>query len=166
MAIFPSPRAKEIGTFLASVALPEAVGGIAGLATRAGVRDWFPTLRKPSFNPPAWVFGPVWTILYFLMGCGLYLLLRVPASPARSRALAAFAVQLALNGAWSFLFFAYRRTGWALFDIGLLWISILIMILTLRKVSPAAAYLQVPYLAWVSYAAALNAALWRLNSSS
>jgi benzodiazapine receptor len=159
-------RAKDIRIFLASVALPEAIGGIAGLATARGVRDWYPALQKPSFNPPAWVFAPVWTILYFLMGCGLYLLLRSPAGPARSRALFSFAVQLALNGAWSFLFFAFHRTGWALFEIGLLWVSILLMILAMRKASPKAAYLQIPYLAWVSYASALNAALWRLNSSS
>jgi benzodiazapine receptor len=158
-------KTRDIGAFLASVALPEAVGGLSGLATSSGVRDWYPALRKPSFNPPAWVFGPVWTALYFLMGCGLFLLLRAPGGPARSRALLAFAVQLALNGAWSFLFFAFRRTGWALVGIGLLWVSILWMILALRKARPAAAYLQIPYLAWVSYASVLNAALWRLNRS-
>jgi benzodiazapine receptor len=157
---------RNIALFLSSVALPEAVGGIAGLATSQGVRDWYPALRKPFFNPPSWIFAPVWTALYFLMGCGLYLALRAPSSPARSRALLAFAFQLALNGAWSFLFFAFRRTGWALAEVCLLWISILLMILTLRKVRPAAAYAQIPYLAWVSYAGALNAALWRLNPSS
>lgn len=159
-------KTRDIGAFLASVALPEAVGGLAGLATSSGVREWFPALRKPSFNPPSWVFAPVWTALYFLMGCGLYLLLRAPRGPERSRALAAFAVQLALNGAWSFLFFAFRRTGWALIEIGLLWVAILWMILAMRKARPAAAYLQIPYLAWVSFASVLNAAIWRLNSSS
>lgn len=159
-------RTRDIGAFMASIALPQAVGGLAGLATSEGVRDWYPALRKPSFQPPKWVFGPVWTALYFLMGCGLYLAWRAPRGPARSRALMAFAVQLALNGAWSFLFFAFRRTGWALIEIVLLWIAIAWMIVSLRKVSPAAAGLQVPYLAWVSYASALNAALWRLNSSS
>lgn len=159
-------RSKDIGIFLSSVALPEAVGAIAGLATSRGVRDWYPSLRKPFFNPPSWIFAPVWTALYFLMGCGLYLALRVPRSPARTRALFAFVIQLMLNGLWSFLFFAFRRTGWALAEIVLLWVSILLMILALRKVSPAAAYAQIPYLAWVGYAGALNAALWRLNSSS
>ncbi len=159
-------RSKDIGLFLASVALPEAVGGIAGIATASGVRDWYPALKKPAFNPPSWVFAPVWTLLYFLMGCGLYLALRAPRAPARSRALAAFGIQLALNGLWSFLFFAFRRTGWALAEIALLWVSILLMILALRKVSPAAAYAQIPYLAWVTFASALNAELWRLNSSS
>ena len=72
-------------------------------------------------------------------------------------------MQLALNGAWSFLFFAFRRTGWALLEIALLWVSIAWMIASLRKASPAAAWMQVPYLAWVTYASALNAALWKLN---
>lgn len=159
-------RNRDLGVFLASVAVPEAVGGLGGLATAAGVKSWYPQLRKPGFTPPSWVFGPVWTLLYFLMGCGLYLAWKAPRTRRRGPALIAFAIQLALNGLWSVLFFGFRRTGWALLELALLWTAILWMIVSLRRISPLAAGLQVPYLAWVTYAGALNAALWRLNSSS
>ncbi len=108
-----------------SVATPLAVGGLSGYATARGVADWYPTLTKPSFNPPAWVFGPAWTVLYIMMGVAAFLVWRKGLDADGVRiALTAFAIQLALNGLWSILFFGMQAPGWALVEIILLWIAI------------------------------------------
>lgn len=156
-------KLKDLTTLLICIGLPLAVGAVSGIATASGLGEWYMGLEKPSFNPPNSVFGPVWTILYLLMGISLFLVWRAPAGEARRRALLIFAVQLALNFAWSFLFFHFRQVGAALVDIALIWVAVLLMILAFRKVRPVAGYLQIPYLLWVSFATALNAALWRLN---
>jgi tryptophan-rich sensory protein len=147
----------------ASLAGPVAVGALSGLSTASGLSGWYPALRKPSFNPPSAVFGPVWTVLYLLMGVTLYRLLRSPRGPARNRALGAFGAQLALNAAWSPLFFRFHRIGGALLDIVALWGAIVAMIRAVRKVDAPAAWPQIPYLLWVTFATALNGALWHLN---
>ena len=139
------------------------VGFTSGIATASGMNGWFDTLQKPFFNPPSWVFGPAWTTLYILMGIGLYLILQTPASEMRKGALTIFGVQLFLNFSWSFLFFYFHRTDIALIEIALLWGCILNMIIRFHKLSPTAALLQLPYLAWVSFASFLNAAFWYLN---
>lgn len=145
------------------ISLPLAVGALSGLATAEGVRTWYPSLEKPSFNPPDAVFGPVWTLLYVLMGIGLFLVVRSPRSPARVRALWIFAFQLAANAAWSVLFFSLHRVGAALVDNLVLWAAVLALVLSFLAVRRAAGWLQVPYLLWVSFATLLNAAIWKLN---
>ena len=150
-----------------SVALPLALGGLSGYATARGVSTWYPTLVKPSFNPPAWVFGPVWTVLYIMMGVAAFLVWRRGLDVDGVRiALTIFVVQLALNGIWSILFFGMQEPGWALAEIILLWIAIGTTILLFWRVAPAAGALLLPYLAWVSFATVLNASLWWLNRST
>ena len=149
-----------------AVAVPVAVGGLSGFATARGISTWYPTLVKPSFNPPAWVFGPVWTVLYIMMGVAAYLvwLRGVDADGVRA-ALAVFVIQLALNGLWSILFFGIRQPGLALVEIIVLLVAIGATIWLFWRVVPAAGVLLLPYWAWVSFATILNASLWWLNRS-
>ena len=150
-----------------SVALPLAVGGLSGYATARGVSTWYPTLVKPSFNPPAWVFGPVWTLLYIMMGIAAFLVWRRGLNADGVRiALTVFAIQLALNGLWSILFFGMHAPGWALAEIILLWMAIGTATLLFWRVDPTAGLLLLPYWAWVSFATVLNASLWWLNRSA
>jgi tryptophan-rich sensory protein len=125
---------------------------------------WYAGLTKPSWNPPSWVFGPVWTVLYVLIAVAAWLVWKDRGSIAAAAApLTAWLVQLVLNALWSWLFFGMHRPGLALMDIALLWIAIVVTIVLFWGVRPVAGALLVPYLAWVSFATALNAALWRLN---
>ena len=147
-----------------AVAVPLAVGGLSGFATSRGVDTWYPTLIKPSFNPPAWVFGPTWTVLYILMGVALVLVWRQGlGKPGVRLALALFAVQLVLNALWSILFFGLQSPEWAFAEIILLWLAIVATLWAFRSVTPAAGWFLVPYLAWVSFAAVLNGSIWILN---
>jgi translocator protein len=143
--------------------LPLAVGFVSGKITRENVIAWYPMLQKPSFTPPNYLFGPVWTVLYILMGISLYLIVRQPASHNRTKAITLFSIQLLLNFWWSILFFRFHLIGYALIDIILLLIIIMLMIRSFFKVNNTAAHLQWPYLAWVSFATALNLAIWVLN---
>ena len=147
-----------------SVAIPLAVGGLSGFATARGVATWYPTLIKPPFNPPAWIFGPVWTVLYIMMGVAAFLVWRQGFTTEGVKlALTVFAIQLSLNGLWSILFFGMQALGWALIEICALWLAIIVTIVLFRRVSPAAGMLMLPYWAWVSFATVLNASLWWLN---
>lgn len=154
---------KDFSALIICLLIPLAIGGIAGFATALGVNDWYVTLNKPSFNPPGYIFGPVWTFLYLLMGISLFIIWQSPAGQNRTNALIAFSVQLFLNFVWSFLFFKFELPGWALIEIVLLWLSILAMIILFARISKTAASLQIPYLLWVSFATILNAAIWHLN---
>jgi translocator protein len=154
---------KNIFTLIACIAIPLIVGGIAGIAPSGSDNEWYAALDKPVFNPPDWVFGPVWTILYILMGISLYLIWKSPASPMRKLALIIFGIQLVLNFAWSFIFFYFQQPGFALIEIVILWFSILAMIIVFHKINRVAAYLQIPYLLWVTFATLLNASIWWLN---
>ncbi len=120
-------------------------------------------LNKPVFSPPNWIFGPMWSLLYILMGVGLYLIWESEKGGLRTRALKVFFIQLAFNFAWSFIFFEFRLIGVAFFEIILVWISVLAMILTFYPVNKKAALLQIPYILWVTFASALNGAIWILN---
>ncbi len=155
---------KNFWRFLLAIALPLIVGAIGGFFTSSSVKTWFPTLIKPSFNPPAWLFAPVWTILYILMGISFFL---VWAKAAESRkktiGLSFYFAQLFFNFCWSFLFFYARQPGWALVDILVLWILIALTMFWFAKLYKPAAWLLVPYLLWVSFATALNFAIWQLN---
>jgi translocator protein len=124
---------------------------------------WYDALAKPPWNPPDWIFGPVWTVLYGMMAVAAWLVWRRHGMPGRRAALGAFVVQLVLNVLWSALFFGLERPGLALVEIVVLWFAILVTLLLFWRVRPAAGALLVPYLLWVSFALALNFELWRLN---
>lgn len=125
--------------------------------------EWYAALRKPTWNPPGWIFGPVWTALYTMMAVGAWLVWKRGGFRAQGRPLGLFLAQLALNAAWTPLFFGLHRPGLAFMEIVLLWLTIVATLLAFRRVSLTAAWLLAPYLAWVSFAGALNFALWRLN---
>lgn len=147
-----------------SIALPLLVGGIAGFFTSAGVNTWYAVANKPSFNPPNWIFAPVWTALYIMMGIALYLVWKNETDKAvKQTALILFAVQLTLNFFWSFIFFYAKQPGWAFIEILAMWLMILLTIIWFRKISPVAALLLVPYICWVSFASVLNFYIWKLN---
>lgn len=147
-----------------SIATPLAVGGLSGSATARGVADWYPTLTKPSFNPPAWVFGPAWTLLYIMMGVAAFLVWRKGLEVDGVKiALTVFGIQLALNGLWSILFFGMQAPGLALAEIIVLWIAIGATTVLFWRAVPAAGALLLPYWGWVSFATVLNASLWWLN---
>ena len=154
---------KTILKLIVSLALPLGVGAIAGTFTSAAIQDWYVTLNRPSFNPPNWLFAPVWTTLYLIMGISLFLVWRCPPDKQRNRALLAFAVQLILNFGWSFFFFYFKTIGFALVEIIILWCSIVVMIILFHRKKPVAAYINIPYLLWVSFATVLNAAYFALN---
>lgn len=148
---------------LLCVLLTLSIGAIAGAATASDFNNWFSELNKPFFNPPNYVFGPVWTVLYLLMGVSLYLILQTPKCELRKIAIRFFVIQLTLNFLWSFLFFKYQLIVVAFIEIILIWLSILAMILAFNKINRTAARLQIPYLLWVSFASFLNGAIWWLN---
>jgi len=124
---------------------------------------WYASLAKPSWNPPGWVFGPVWTVLYLLMAIAAWLVWRAAGLTGARLALACYLLQLVLNAAWSWLFFGRQSISGALADIIALWALILLTMVLFRRHSATAAALLVPYLLWVSFATALNFALFRLN---
>lgn len=142
------------------LALCLAIGAGAGWITRPAVIEWYPTLNKPSFNPPNWVFAPVWTTLYIMMAIAAWLVWK--AGNAKG-ALILFFAQLALNFAWSFLFFGARSPWLGLVGIGMLWLALLATVLAFFQKSKPAGLLMVPYLAWVSFASVLNFSIWQLN---
>ncbi len=147
-----------------AVAVPLVVGGLSGAATARGVATWYPTLAKPSFNPPAWIFGPVWTVLYVMMGVAAFLVWRRGLEAEAVRfALTIFVVQLALNGLWSILFFGLRSPGLAFAEILILWLAIGVTVWAFWRVTPVAGALLFPYWGWVSFATVLNGSIWTLN---
>ena len=148
---------------LVSIALPLGVGAIAGMFTAQSVPEWYAALNRPSFNPPNWIFGPVWTTLYILMGISFFLVWKQDASKERNQAILIFSLQLLLNFAWSFIFFYFHMIGFALVEIILLWVSIIIMLVLFYKAKPVASYINIPYLLWVTFATILNAGYYFLN---
>jgi translocator protein len=134
----------QIFKLLASLALPLGLGAIAGLFTAEAVPEWYATLNRPSFNPPNWLFGPVWTTLYLLMGISLFLIWKQSKSKARNLAIIAFLFQLALNFGWSFIFFYFNMIGFALIEIIFLWVGIVVMLVLFYKIKPLAAYINIP----------------------
>jgi tryptophan-rich sensory protein len=126
--------------------------------------EWYGTLTKPSWNPPGWLFGPVWSVLYTMMAVAAWLVWRQGGWGKQRKPLLIFLAQLALNAAWTPLFFGLHNPGLALLDIALLWLAIVAMIAAFWRVHRIAAALLIPYLAWVSFATFLNFTIWRLNS--
>lgn len=158
-----SDRWTLIGQSLLGVLLCEGVGLLAAWATQTSVTTWYPTLAKPVFTPPDWLFAPVWTILYAAMGVAAALIWRAGRTSAVRRALVLFGVQLLLNGGWSFAFFWARSPGIGLLVIVLLWGVLAATLRAFFRLRTVAGWLLVPYLAWVTYALALNLGIWGLN---
>ena len=150
---------------LTFVATCMTVGYFSGLVTRSAITTWYPTLIKPIFNPPNWIFAPVWSLLYVLMGiaAGLVWNQIENEKEAVKKALLFFAIQLALNSLWSLLFFGLHNPMLALIEIVLLWLMIYETYIKFVKINKIAGYLLLPYLAWVSFAIVLNASIWWLN---
>lgn len=153
----------KIFKLIVSIALPLGLGAIAGLFTAEAIPVWYKTLNRPSFNPPNWLFGPVWTTLYILMGISFFLVWNQSASKKRNLAILVFLLQMALNFFWSFIFFYFNQIGIALIEIIFLWVSIVIMLVLFYKIKPIAAYINIPYLLWVTFASILNASYYMLN---
>jgi translocator protein len=152
-------RTGDVVAFIA----PLAVGAVGTIPTARAIPTWYRGLDKPDWRPPDKAFGPVWTTLYALMGLALVLVRRKPSGGATDRAQAIFGLQLALNLAWSFVFFGGRSPRGGLAVIVLLWVSILATIGAFSRVKPLAALLLVPYIGWVSFATILNAEIARRN---
>lgn len=138
-----------------------AVGVVAGRVTTANIPSWYSLLEKPSFNPPNWVFAPVWTGLYIAMAVAAWRIWRIKGF--RSRAFPLWLAQLGLNFAWSFLFFANHAPGLALAELIVLWVVIFFTLITFGRIDRLAGWLMIPYLGWVSFAGVLNYWVWQLN---
>ena len=138
-------------------------GGLGGIVTAPEIATWYALLNKPSFNPPHYLFGPVWTLLYLLMGVSLYLIWKQPTSSVKTKSISLFFMQFFFNFCWSFIFFKFHQTGWAFAEIIVMWIFILLTIVAFSKLNTVAAWLLVPYISWVSFASLLNFMIWKLN---
>jgi translocator protein len=147
-----------------SILIPVLIGAISGFFTSSGVNGWYALANKPWFNPPNWIFAPVWSMLYVLMGFAFFLVWKADApKDIKQTAIILFVVQLVLNFFWSIIFFKFQQPGWAFAEIILMWLMILLTILWFGKINAAAAWLLVPYICWVSFASVLNYSIWRLN---
>lgn len=135
------------------------------MGSHFGPGEWYAGLRKPPWNPPNWVFGPVWTLLYSMMAVAAWMIWRRGGWRAHGWALTAFLVQLGLNAAWSWLFFGLKNPGLAFAELIVLWFAILWTWRSFHRINPWAGAMLGPYLAWVSFAGVLNGTLWRLNLS-
>jgi benzodiazapine receptor len=155
----------DLLSLFAFIILWLAVSGIGGAITATSVDTWYQALEKPPFNPPDWVFAPVWTALYILIGISAWRVWRLRSFEVTGKSLAVFAVQLGLNLAWSFLFFGLQRIDLALIEIVILLCAIITNTIIFWRIDRLAGLLFVPYAAWVTYATVLNASLWLLNET-
>ncbi|OGF25080.1 TspO protein [Candidatus Falkowbacteria bacterium RIFOXYB2_FULL_47_14] len=146
-----------------SIAVCQAAGLIGTVFTAPAISGWYAGLVKPAFNPPGWIFGPAWTILYTLMGVALYLVWKQGRQTQIRRAMMIFSIHLLFNASWSIIFFGLKSPAWAFLNIIILWLMIGLTIREFRPIKKASAYLLLPYWAWVSFAAILNFYIWRLN---
>ncbi|MFA6422641.1 MAG: TspO/MBR family protein [Candidatus Buchananbacteria bacterium] len=154
----------KIIKFIVSIAIPLLVGFVGSLVTIPSIDSWYQLLNKPSFNPPNWIFSPVWTALFILMGISLFIIwINKNNSKAKRIFVGLFIIQLILNFLWSFIFFGWHSPFWALMEIILLLISIIALIISAGKISKASAWLLVPYLLWVGFATFLTFNIWMLN---
>lgn len=155
---------KNIFKLILSIAVPLLIGFTASLFTVTGVGSWYQSIQKPSWNPPNWVFGPVWTTLYILMGIAFYLIwTSANHEKEKRKAISLFILQLVANFFWSFIFFNQHQVALAFAEILVLWLLILFTIFSFARINKAAAWLMVPYISWVSFAAILNFTIWQLN---
>ena len=158
-----SPLRQAIGLAV-SIAVCFGAAGIGSMLTTPSIAGWYATLVKPSWTPPNWLFGPVWSLLYLAMAVAAWMVWRQVGFSHAGSALILFAVQLILNVCWSAIFFWAHRPALAFAEIVLLWLLILATTVAFRPLSRAAAWLMAPYLFWVAFAAALNFSIWRLNA--
>lgn len=157
--------AKDWSILAGFILLSEAAGIIGSLFTAPSIPAWYATLARPALNPPSWVFGPVWTTLFALMGIAAFLVWRAGWHRKEVKiALGIFLVQLVFNTLWSIIFFGLHNPGAAFAEIVALWLAIVSTIVLFARISKPAAWLLAPYIAWVSFAAYLNYMLWMLNS--
>jgi len=147
---------------IVSIAVCLGAAGLGSLLATPALRPWYASLNKPDWTPPNWLFGPVWTILFVAMAIAAWLVWRKVGLTAVPMQL--FLLQLLLNVGWSALFFRLRSPGLAFAEIVMFWLAILATSIEFWKAAPAAGWLLLPYLVWVSYAAALNCSIWRLNA--
>ena len=150
-------------SILGAVAALALTFGAAYIGSRFPVDRWYAALSKPAWNPPNWLFGPVWGILYLLMALAAWLVWRKGTFAGAALPLGLFVLQLVLNAAWSWIFFGRHKLAQALVEILILWVAILATILGFWRLNPTSGLLMVPYLLWVTFASALNFAIWRLN---
>ena len=158
------PRSRSGLVLLGFVALCLAVGYVGGAVTAPAVASWYPTLVKPGFNPPDWIFAPVWTALYVLMGIAAWRVWRnSPGQPGRRRALGLFFLQLALNLTWVLLFFGAHAIGAAAIELAVLFALVILTSRVFGALERVAGVLLLPYAAWLAFALLLNLEIWRLN---
>ena len=158
-----TPARRPLG-LIVSIFICFAAAGLGGLVTYPKIPNWYAQLAKPVWTPPDWLFGPVWSMLYLMMAIAAWLVWRPMGFAGAKLPLALFAIQLALNSLWSVLFFGFQRPGVAANEIVLLWAAILATLIAFWGCSRWAGLLLVPYLTWVSFAVALNWAIWRMNT--
>ena len=155
---------RDLGSGALAIIAVSAASFVGQLATYPNLAPWYAGLAKPSFNPPNWVFAPVWTTLYVLMAFAVWRILRLPqVSAARRLALSLFFIQLALNAAWSWMFFGANNPLLGLINIVPQFLAILATVVAFRRLDRMAAWCLVPLVAWVAFAGVLNVAIWRLN---
>lgn len=159
-------RRRWIG-LIVFILLCLGAGGLGSLATTPELNDWYKTVERPDWNPPSWVFGPVWTTLYILMGIAAWLVWKPAGFKDRGAgiALSLFAIQLVLNVAWSWLFFRMHEIGWAAVEIVVLWLALLATTIAFFRRSQLAGWLLIPYLGWVTFASFLTFTIWRMNAA-
>jgi translocator protein len=148
---------------IVSLLICQLAGVIGSLFTASSIPTWYATLNKPSFNPPNWIFAPVWISLYVLMGISFYLIWIKSDIPNFGLLMSVFIFQLVLNAFWTIIFFGLKSPLFAFIEIVVLWIAILFCIILFYKVSKISSVLLIPYILWVSFASILNFALWKLN---
>ena len=157
-------KLPTVWKFIIAILLCESIGISSGLLASANNNEWFDTLIKPAWNPPAYLFGPVWTILYLLMGISLAIIWsNKEAELHKRKAYFLFAIQLFLNFWWSIIFFHFHSPAFALVDIILMIVTIILTIYSFSTFSKTASWLLVPYISWVSFATILNFSIWTLN---
>ena len=154
---------KNLPKLAISIIIPLAVGSISSFFTMDSIPTWYSMLAKPALNPPNWIFFPVWTLFYVMMGVSLYFVWRKGFNNKTKTAIYVFFAQLLLNFLWTFLFFGLKSTLLAFAEIIVLWVMILVTILRFYRISKEAAYLLIPYIAWVSFASYLNLATFLVN---
>ena len=154
---------RDLVGFFTSIILCLAASGIGGAITASSVDTWYQTLEKPPFNPPDWVFAPVWTAIYILMGIAAWLVWRRGSFQVTDKAFSVFALQLSLNLTWSFLFFGLQLIDLALVEIVILLFTIITNTIIFWRLDRLAGLLFVPYAAWVAFATVLNSSIWLIN---
>ena len=155
---------NNIFKLVTAIVVSELAGIIGSIFTISAIPNWYTTLTKPTLNPPSWIFGPVWTTLYALMGTAAFLVWKKGLDRADVRkALFVFGLQLLLNATWSIIFFGLQSPGWAFVNVILMWLAIIWTMILFYKISKISTWLLVPYILWVSFAMYLNYSIWMLN---